>query len=478
MATKQLWRGPGMLNRARSEARQLVRLALPLIISQIAYVLLGLLDTLMAAPSGAVALAAVSMGSSIWIAVFLSLFGVCSAVGPFVAQYHGANAPDKIRHVTQQAVWLTLGLSALAVLLLLNMRPLLEATGAPAAVIAQAHLFLQGIAIGTPAGLLGRTLGLYASSTSNARPGMFFALGAVVLNIPLNWLLINGHWGLPALGGAGCGWASGISMWLLLPLQLWHLKHSPRYQGFRALQHFSRPHWPTLAQLLRFGLPIGLTFLGEVGAFSSVALFISRLGEVTTAAHQIVTSLSTLTYMLPQGLSIALSIRVAQALGAQQAQDARFRWQVGLLLALLVACGSASLMWLATPARLAYLYHVDLPVLHIASVLLGVAAWYQLSDAIQVCAAAALRAYKISTLPMLAMLVAFWCIAMPVGYLLAYRPDLLPGLTLPPLGALGFWLALLLGLTLAAGMLLWALLRVSRQACLHSPPLQPAASTH
>lgn len=445
-----------------AESRQLLRLATPIVLSQLGFVLMGLLDTVMAGRAGAVEQAVVGLGVAVWVPVFISLMGVVQALSPIVAHHFGAGDHAAIVHDTQQAVWLAALLGLVPVALLPLADDLLRFSGVDAELSAKTVLFLQGIVLGLPAALMFRALSFYSASINHTRPLMGLAVVGLAVNALLNWLLIYGHWGLPALGGAGCGWASGIGMWLTLLLMGWYTARSHYYRQVQLYHRWPRPEWATFRRLLKLGAPIGAAHLAEVSAFAGVALMIGSLGAVPIAAHQVGLNFASLVFMLPMGLATALSIRVGQSLGAQDPRAARFVAGTGVALAWLIALALVPLL-IGLRGEIVAMYSPDGAVQAVAATLLLFAAAWQLADATQVVAIGALRGYKVTVLPMWLMIGAFWAVGIPLGAWLGHRGSTLLGLT--PLGVYGFWVGLVTALVLAAVSLLLLLRKV---AALHA----------
>jgi MATE family multidrug resistance protein len=273
----------------------------------------------------------------------------------------------------------------------------------------------------------------------------------LLFNIGANWLLVFGHGGLPALGGVGCAVSTALCMWLMLAAMVLWVRRAPAYRATDPFTHWQWPQWAPQRALLRLGLPIGITYFAEVSAFGVVSLLVARYGAVQVAAHQIALNFSSLTFMLPLSLGIALITRVGQALG--QGQPARARRIAWLGVGLALACGllSALLMVLAR-AQIAAAYTADPAVQALCAALLLYAALFQLSDAAQVAASSAIRGYQVTRAPMQIQLLAFWGVALPLGCWLGLGRDM---------AAAGFWIGLTLGLTVAAVLLSWSLARLA-----------------
>jgi MATE family multidrug resistance protein len=444
------------------ESRALLRLAGPIIASQIAQVLVGFLDTVMSGHAGAQEQAVVGIGVALWIPVFVCLMSVVQAVSPTIAHHFGAGDRDAVARDARQGIWLA-GFVGLIPLALVPWAPaLLVYAGIEPRLAERAGVFLWGIGLGLPAALAYRAIAFYSASINQTAPIMVMSFIALGVNALLNWVLIYGHFGLPAMGGAGCGWASGVGMWLGLLLLIGWTWHAAPYKPYFLWRSWSPPNWGAQKRLLRIGLPMGGAGFAEVAAFTSVAILVGRFGEVQISAHQIALNFSALTFMLPMGLASALTVRVGHALGARDALRARrIAWN-GITVGLLIA-GAAIGPIILLRHQVAAIYSSDPHVQLLAANLLLFAAFWQLFDATQVCAIGALRGYKVTMLPMVLMLVAFWCIGIPAGTWLGYH-----GVTGDPMKVYGFWTGLVVGLVLVSVALV-AVLRAVADAAIEGP---------
>jgi len=445
------------------DARALVRLASPIILSQIAQVLVGFLDTVMSGHAGAREQAVVGIGVALWIPIFVSLMNVVQAVSPIIAHHFGAGDHAAVVRDARQGMWLGAGVGVVPVLLLPWVPDLLAVAGVAPELAERAGVFLWGIGIGLPAAMIYRSLAFFSASINQTRPIMILSFVGLCVNALLNWVLIYGHFGLPAMGGAGCGWATGAGMWVsLILLALW-TRRGRAYRAYYLWHGWEGPDWAVQRRLLRVGLPMGGAGLAEVAAFTCVAVLVGRFGDVQIAAHQIGLNFAALAFMFPMGVSAAITIRVGHALGARDPRRAHeVAWNgmaVGLLIA---AVGIAPTIVLRH--GVAAVYSSDAEVQRLAANLLLFSAFWQLFDATQVCAIGALRGYKITLMPMVLMLIAFWAIGIPAGTWLAYR-----GFDGGPMKVYGFWIGLVIGLVLVSLSLVWGLRRVARDALRSGP---------
>ena len=435
----------------RKEATALWKLAWPVLVGQLATVGMAVADVAMTGHTQASELAAVSTGAAIWSIVVVTVVGTMMAMNTLVAHEVGAGSLQRIPHLVRQGLWKGLAVG-LAAALLANLATLLfDHLQLAPEVNRRASLFVHYISIGLPPFACYRALYGYSASINQTKPVMVIALLGLGFNVVVNWLLVFGHFGLPALGGVGCAVATGFCMWLMLGAMLVWMRIAPAYRATYPFTHWEWPHWPEIRSMLQLGLPIGVTYFAEVSAFGAVALLVARFGVVQQSAHQIALNFSSLVFMVPLSLGIGMVTRVGQALGEGDARRARAASWVGLGMSLAFAVLSAAFIALFRH-QIAAAYTNDEAVRAVCATLLLFAAIFQLSDATQVAAACAIRGYKVTRGPMLIQLLAFWGFALPAGCLLGLWWDM---------AARGFWIGLVLGLTVAAILLTWYLQRLS-----------------
>lgn len=445
------------LCRVRTELRGLMRLATPIIIAQLSNTAMGFVDTVMAGRVSPRDLAAVALGNSIWVPVFLLMTGILLATTPKVAQRFGAGKEQSIGPLVRQALWLALVVGGAAAALLWNAEWVLQVMQVDPGLIEPSMGYLRAVAWGFPAVALYHVLRCYSDGLGYTRPSMVLGLIGLLINIPANYIFIYGKFGLPAMGGVGCGWATALVMiCMLLGMGAW-VRWAPLYRSSQLFSHFEWPQWAVIKRLLSIGMPIGIAVFAEASIFAVIALLIGGLGATVVAGHQIALNFSGLIFMIPYSLGMAITVRVGQALGRGDPRGARFASGVGMAAALAYACLSASAIMLSRES-IALLYTPDPSVIVVATALLTYAALFQFSDAVQVMAAGALRGYQDTRMTMLITLVAYWGIGLPVGY----------GLGLsdwfgPPSGPRGLWQGLVVGLTCAGIMLTYRLVRSARR---------------
>lgn len=427
----------------RREAAANLKLALPLVAAQIAAVGMGTVDTILAGQLGAQALAAVAVGANYAVLFFIFFHGVLMACSPIVAQRSGAGRPAAETGVFLREI-LPLGLAvALAwwLALRLSAGPLIGRLGLPAETSRIAVEFLHALswsAFGFSAWFV---LRYTAEGLGQPRPILLAGIVGLAVNALLAWGLLFGHWGLPALGAPGCGWATSIAALVMAAALALQYQLRPALRPVRLFQ--GRPGRPAAdsAEVLRLGLPIGLILAAEAGLFVMAALLMSQFGESTVAAYQIAINFAALLFMIPLGMGLACTVRVGQAAGGGLgAAEVRFRGRVGMQLGLLNAASNALIMLLLAPL-IVRLYTADAAIGALAVKFLWLAAAFQFFDAVQVTANGALRGIKDTRLPMLITVFAYWAVGFPAGWWLAFHAGLGPS---------GIWWGLTAGLAVAA----------------------------
>lgn len=448
-------------NRSRGDLIRLATLAWPILIGQLAVIANGVIDTAMTSRFSALDLAALAVGASVYISVFVGASGVLQALAPIIGQLFGARDDAAIGTEVKQGIWLALFLTVAGSLVLAYPHPFLAIAHASPALTEKATLYLQILAVALPA-----TLGfkVYAAlNTAIARPKilMLLQVTALALKIPLNAWFIFGGLGLPAFGGPGCAIATTLLAWLTLVAAGLLLRHDPSYRRYRIFgSGWVAPGWQAQRALLTLGVPMGLSYLIEVTAFTFMALFIARLGEVAVAGHQIAANFGTVLYMLPLSIASATGTLVAQAIGAGDMRQARRVGNQGIALAALMSLTVGIAVWLARE-RIARAYTPDLAVIAAATPLFVFIGFYQFFDAVQVSTGFVLRAYRIALVPTLIYALALWGVGLGGGYIAGFNTIGIMPAALQ--GAAGFWFGNSASVVAVALGLTWYLRRVQRR---------------
>ncbi|MFM2404202.1 MAG: multidrug resistance protein NorM [Pseudomonadota bacterium] len=465
---------PTPVHRFTADARRILTLAWPVIIGQLAVLAFGTLDTVLLARHATADLAALAVGGSAYIIVFIGLMGVVTAVSPIVGRLHGAGRHAEAGRQLWQALWLAGGLTGIGALALLWPDALLRASRLSPALDAQVRTYLAWLALALPAALGFAAFRGFSNAISRPRVVMRLQLGGLALKAPLAWALVGGvpALGVPALGITGCGISTVVAFWAQALAAIWLARRDPQHHrhalGARGAW---RPDPAALKALLRLGIPMGAGIAVEITGFAAMALFIARLGETAVAGHQIATNLVGLLFMLPLGLSHGTAALVAQRIGAQDLADARRIGHHGLLLALGLALLAGGAVWLLR-GPIVGLY-TDRPDVAVAALpLLSWVLVFHAVDAVQTLTAFVLRAWHVALLPMGVYLLAVWGVGLGGGQWLAFGAD--GGATAAGAwlarwpadwqGARGFWIASTAGLGLAAVTLTLLQWRVTRRA--------------
>ena len=402
------------------EARIILRHAATVLVGQLAVMAFGIADTLIAGRYAASALAALSVGSAIYISIYVALNGIMQALLPVWSELRGAGEKKALGRSVRQALYLCTFVSMLGTLALCFPDPWLEYTQVPPELQADVRAYLQILAVAVGPSLLFR---MYATLNQSLGKPLWVTglqIAALLIKIPLSMVLTLGIGEIPGQGVVGCAWATlTVNVWLMC-MSIYYLRHRPLYADYQIWKRMETPHWPTLQQFLKLGVPSALSLMVEVTAFTMMALFISRQGVVASASHQIATSLGTVLYMVPLSLGIASSARVGFWMGANQAHHAEKVAHTGLKLALALALAcSATLAFFAHP--LAQLFSKDAAVVLGASAVLVWVAFYHLMDAMQAVSVFILRCYRMTFLPLVIYCIMLWGVGLYGANVLAYQ---------------------------------------------------------
>jgi len=429
--------------RLREEAIALLALGGPLIAAQLAQISMSFVDTVMAGHLNPVGLAAVAVGSSLWMPIFVFGMGILMSVSPTVAQSYGAARFGAIGGHVRQGLWLSLAVGLAAFLAVRSCSPALRLMQVDPAIIPTATGFLNAISWGLPAASAYIVLRGYSEAVSKTRPIMVVSLVGLAANITGNSILMHGRLGFPRMGAIGTGVASAAVMWIELAILVIWILCDRSYRRYPVFDRWERPDWSQIRRLARLGSPIGVCLFMEGSMFATVSLLLGRVGPDVVAGHQVALNVASVTFMVPLGLSMAITVRVGQAVGRRDFGGARRSGMVGAGLS--VCFMSLTALVMATcPHLIADIYTNNAQVHEMAVSLLIMAAIFQIFDGAQVSGAASLRGLKDTTIPMCITLVAYWALGLPLGVTL--------GLILGG-GPRALWIGLTAGLVVAAVLL-------------------------
>lgn len=437
----------------RVQAKSLLRLGGPLIVNNLAVAGMQFADAVMAGRLGAEALAAVAVGGSVWFLGFSFCLGLQMAISPIVARHFGAGNKSLIGRYTRQGIYLALFMGAVLILAgLLAVAPMLNIIGIDPEFRDLTIGYVGAIMFGGPGIFIFLALRFTTEGIGHTRPIMFTSLFALICNVFLNYVLMFGKLGAPALGVVGCGMASAITMWLVAAALAGYIFFSRFYRPFEIFSRLAPVRTSVLREIIVLGVPIAITITAEVGLFSAVSILMGTRGTEITAAHQIAINFAATMFMIPLALSSAITIQVGQLIGAGKLQSARTAGAVGIGLCAFFMSLSAIFLLIFRDAVVS-LYTDDAAVRGIAISLLLMAAVFQIADGTQIGAAGALRGYKDTRFPMAVNIFAYWALAFPLAFLAAITFNAPPNY---------IWAGFVLGLGVAAILLSWRYHYVSK----------------
>ena len=402
-----------------SELTTISRHAATVLAGQLAVMAFGVTDTIVAGRYGEASLAALSVGSAIFISVYVALIGVLQALLPVWAEQRGAQQTQAIGKSLRQALYLCAAASAAGMLILLSPGPLLRWTEVPPDLRTEVARYLAVLALALPPALLFRIYSTLNQALGRPQLVTWLQVGSLFIKLPLSIWFTFGGLGLPAQGVVGCAWATLAVNCSMLVVAAWLLRTQDIYAPLGLWRRMEPPHWPTISGFARLGVPAGLAVMVEVTSFTLMALFIARQGTVASAAHQIAANVAAVLYMVPLSLSIATSARTSYWLGAGKPAHARRVVLMGFWLSSLAAAVFSATLFIAKN-WLGQLYSSNPAVVAMAAGVLGWVAFYHVADAMQTVCVFVLRCYRITVAPLLVYCVLLWGAGLGGGYLWAY----------------------------------------------------------
>ncbi|WP_417658565.1 MATE family efflux transporter [Pseudidiomarina sp.] len=439
------------------ESIKLGRLTGPILIAQLTQMLMSVVDTLMAGRVSATDLAAVSVGGSIWVPSTLLILGLALALAPIISHFDGAGKQHKVGNMVQQGIYAALAGGVLCLAVIMCAPLILNAMTVEEEFRRVTLDYLYFVSFGIPALVLYMVLRNFCEGLSHTIPSLVIGVLGLIVNIPVNYIFIYGEFGMPALGGAGCGLATAIVLWVMALGMLVYVSVVERFKKLQVFKQFHAPNWDDIWYILRLGFPIATSMFFEVSLFAAAALVIAPLGATVVASHQIALNISSLVYMVPLSLSMAVTLRVGFALGAGNPANAMLSHKLATLYGMSFAAVNGLIMYLAG-AWLAGLYTEDQAVIQLSATLMGLAAIFTLSDTFQAIAIGTLRGYKDTKVVMFITFVSYWPFGLTLGIILSLTDWIVPAM-----GAAGMWIGFIIGLSSAAVLLSWRLLIVSRR---------------
>ena len=427
----------------KKESSQLIKLAIPAILAQLAQMSFGVIDTIMAGRYSADALAAVAIGVSIFNPIIVFIIGVFLALSPITAQYNGEENKLGVKRSFQTGVVMSLLLALPSALILISLEPVLWAIGITEEIVPLASGYLNVLAWGVFPLYFFFALRFCNEGMFATKAIMYCSIIALPFNVACNYWFINGGFGVPAMGAIGVAWAT-IVVWTIMAISLViYTLTSARYHGFSLFSNWLKPRLDDYMEVLKVGTPMGIGLGLEVALFGAVGLMIGRYTVPDIAGHQIAINISSLAFTLSLGLSIAVTARVGYHIGRKDAAQARQTGFMGICFGIIISMFTATCMVLFHESFIG-IFTSDELVFTVASQLIILAAIFQISDGIQVNASGALRGMKDTKVPMYICVVAYWVIGFPIGYVLSEFGGW---------GVKGYWVAIICGLTISAALM-------------------------
>jgi MATE family, multidrug efflux pump len=428
------------------EARPMLRLATPIVLAELGWMSMSIVDTMMVGrqAESAIAIGAVSLGSILYYVVAIFGTGLMLGLDTLVSRSYGAGDLEDAHRSLVNGIYLSVGLAPVLMGVVRVWEPLLRLLDIQPSLMAQTIPYLRALNWSTLPLLLYFVFRRYLQGINLAKPVMFSLLSANLINIAANWAFIYGHLGFRALGTVGSGWATCISrVYMAGVLLAYCVYYDLRYKT--GLREASRlPHLPRVWRLVTLGFPAATQLGLEVGVFAAATAAISKLGAIALASHQVATNTVSFTYMVPLGIGSAAAVRVGQALGRRDPDAAsRAGWTALALGASFMTC-TAIAFW-AVPQYIVRVYSPDPAVIRSAVRLLFVAGFFQLFDGLQAVATGALRGAGDTRAPMVCSVLLYWLVGLPLGYYLCFKSGW---------GAVGIWTGLCAGLILIGCALL------------------------
>ena len=438
-----------------NEIRALIKLAMPVSLAQLSIVGMSATDVLIAGKAGTIELAGMNLGVNTWNMIIFFFMGIGFATQPLVAKQFGAENYRGVKHQLHQSIWLCGALGIIATLVVWFVYWLLQFANFESQMLGIARAFLLVISLcAIPITLIPALRGTL-EGINLTRVVFWVSFSAFLINIPLDYILVNGLYGFPRLGGVGCAWATAILMWLSMLAAALIIKTHPRLKDRKMFEHFERPVPETIKRTIVLGLPIGVSIVIELSMFAGAGMLIAAFGPIEAGAHAVAITVASMSFMIYMGVSQGITIRASQFLGAEKPEQARYTIKVGVLFNLMIA-SVLCVMFIMFNEALIRLFSDDESIIPLAITLLYFGAAFQLADSLQVSAIHGLRAYHDTSSPPVYQFIAYWVFGLPIGVGLSFY-EWVPGLE----NSKGLWFAMVASLSIVGLLLLMRLIQFS-----------------
>jgi MATE family multidrug resistance protein len=418
----------------------LLKMGLPIVGTQLLGMGLNVTDTIMAGNLSAADLAGVAVGNALYLPISLFGMAILVAINPIVSQYLGARKFDEIGKSARQTLWMVAFLTIPSFVFIRHLDLIMYWLNVDPEIIPKSSDYLKAISWGIPGLLTFAGLRYFTEGLAITKPAMYIALLMLILNIPMDYVLMYGKLGFTAMGAEGTGYATTVvqlSGGLAMVLFMASFKPIKRFNIFARTKG---PDWKYIKEILHIGVPNGISSTLEVLLFAAVSVLMGTLSVTASASHQVAINIAATIFMIPFGLSMAISQRVGLAVGQNSMKQARFRGFLGTIVCVTIMMFTAILIF-TIPEHIVGIYTNDPEVMALAVSLIFYAGLFQISDGLQVGAFGALRGLKDTRMPMIFNFISYWLIGFSVGYYLGIITDFGPG---------GLWIGLISGLSVAA----------------------------
>ena len=446
------------------ELKQLLKIGIPIYGSQISYMGMGVTDTIVAGRASALDLSGLAIGNALSMPFYFLLGGCLFAVTPIVAQLFGARKYEEIGQKVREILWVSLALGLIGFILYRNLSFFIPFFDIEENIAQISDGYLKAMSFGFIANMLFTCLRCYSEGMGLTLPVFWVAFIGMVLNIPLDIIFVYGYFGIPPMGGVGCGIATSINIVIGVIVLVLVIIKKKEYRPTKIFSKFSLPNWDTTKEALKLGLPIGFGVFVELSMFSGAALILGSLGATVISGHTVAINIVSVLFILPLSFGLAAATRIGNLVGEKKLHQAKYASNIAIFICFAGAILNMVII-LIFRDNLVSLYSSDLAVATIAANLLLFGAIFQIPDGMQMGALGSLRGYKDTFAPMLMIILTYWFVALPVGYYLTYF-----GIFGDPMGPSGIWIGMITGLTIFASLIIPRLSYIASKFIARSNP--------
>ncbi len=423
--------------------KETLKLSYPVVIGQLGFMMMGVVDSLMVGRIGAAPLAAASLANSLVILLAIIAIGTSMAVTPLIAISVGANKNEECGIYFRQSLLVNMVMALFTFSIIFFCAGLIKYFDEPPLVSKLAESYAKILGFSAIPWMFFQTYKQFIEGLSIMKPAMIIALIANIINAFFNWIFIYGKLGFPAMGLDGAGWSTFGSRVFMAVVMMGYVMRNKYYKKFDVSFHFKNINFSVIKKILRLGIPSGFQYFFEIGAFTFAVVMVGWLGTKQLAAHQIAINLASISYMAVLGISAGGAIRVGNAVGRQDIKEIRTAGFSAVLMGISVMIISG-IIFIVFNRFLPTLYINDKTVINIAASLLIVAAFFQVFDGTQAVGLGILRGLTDVKIPTIITFIAYWILGLPIAYLLGFTFNY---------GVVGVWIGLLIGLMASAVML-------------------------